>query len=76
VKHVLIGEVLFLLYIFHEKILCKTLLNMNHVTIAVVKLVKFIRARGSNHRQFIYLLQYLDAERADVLYHSSVRWLN
>jgi len=66
----------FLLCIIQREVLCKTVLNMNHVTSTAVRLVNFIRARGLNHRQFISLLQDLDAERADVPQHSSVRWLS
>ena len=38
--------------------------------------MNFIRARGLNHRQFIGLLEDVNADYHDVLYHSNVRWLS
>ncbi|XP_042206651.1 general transcription factor II-I repeat domain-containing protein 2-like, partial [Homarus americanus] len=42
----------------------------------VVKVVNYIRARGLNHRQFITLLEDLESDHTDVLYHTNVRWLS
>ena len=52
------------------------MLQLDHVTKTVVKLVNLIRARGLNHRQFIQLLEESGAEHMDVLYHSNARWLS
>ena len=52
------------------------MLQLDHVTKTVVKLVNWIRARVLNHHQFIKLLKESGAEHTDVLYHSNVRWLS
>jgi hypothetical protein len=49
---------------------------MNHVTGTVARLANFIGARDFSPSQFITQLQDLDAEHADVLYHSNIRWLS
>ena len=48
-------DVIFLHCIIHQESLCKSILQLNHVVNPVVKLVKFIRARGLQHRQFSIL---------------------
>jgi len=40
------------------------------------KLVKCIRARGLQYRQFIAFLEETDAYHQDLLYHCRVRWLS
>lgn len=62
--------------IIHQQVLCKNILHMEHVTDFIVKLVNYIRSRGLNHRQFKNLLQDLDSEYKDVIYHNQVRWLS
>ena len=42
----------------------------------VVRVINLIRARGLNHRQFKRLLDDMESEYSDVLYHSKVRWLS
>ena len=42
----------------------------------VVHVINLIRARGLNHRQFKCLLDDMESEYSDVLYHSKVRWLS
>ena len=39
----------------------------------VVHVINLIRARGLNHRQFKCLLDDMESEYSDVLYHSKVR---
>ena len=56
--------------------LCKSVLKFNHVANTVVKVVKFIRARGLQHRQFISFLKETEADHQDLLYHSLFRWLS
>ncbi|XP_042242397.1 general transcription factor II-I repeat domain-containing protein 2B-like [Homarus americanus] len=62
--------------IIHQEVLCKSVLNLSHVVDTVVKVVNYIRARGLNHRQFITLLEDLESDHTDVLYHTNVRWLS
>ena len=50
-------ELILLHCIIHQEVLCKRVLNMKHDLDQVVKNVKFIRAKGLNHRQFIKLLE-------------------
>lgn len=69
-------DLIFLHCIIHQESLCKSVLQLNHVTDPVVELVNFIRARGLNRRQFITFLEETDADHHDLLYHSRVRWLS
>ncbi|XP_042238726.1 general transcription factor II-I repeat domain-containing protein 2B-like [Homarus americanus] len=66
----------FLHCIIHQEVLCKSVLNLSHVVDTVVKVVNYIRASGLNHRQFITLLEDLESDHTDVLYHTNVRWLS
>ena len=56
--------------------LCKSVLKFNHVVNTVVKVVKFIRTRGLQHRQFISFLKETEADHQDLLYRSLVRCLS
>ena len=72
-----LGHVLIPLHcIIHQESLCKGALNIKHVTDSIVNVVNLIRARGLNHKQFRALLEDLETEHLDVLYHSRVRWLS
>ena len=62
--------------IIHQESLCKSVLDLKHVIDPVVRVINFIRARGLNHRQFKRLLDAIESEYSDVLYHSEVRWLS
>ena len=62
--------------IIHQESLCKSTLPLKHVVDPVVHAVNTIRARGLSHRQFQALLEDVEAEHIDVLYHSKVRWLS
>ena len=62
--------------VIHQENLCKTVLNIKHVIDPVVSVINLIRSRGLNHRQFRALLDDLETEHSDVLYHTSVRWLS
>ncbi|CAM2112122.1 unnamed protein product [Caretta caretta] len=59
-----------------NEVLCKNVLDIDHVVRTVVKIVNYIRARGLNHRQFISLLEDTDAKHQDLLYHTNVHWLS
>ena len=60
-------DVIFLHCIIHQEVLCKSILQLNHVMNPVIKLVNFIRARGLQHRQFIAFLEETDADHQDLL---------
>lgn len=62
--------------VIHQESLCKAALNIKHVIDPVVSVINIIRARSLNHRQFKALLEDLETEHSDVLYHNSVRWLS
>ena len=55
--------------IIHRGSLCKSILDFKHVIKPVVKVINLIRARVLNHRQFTNLLDDLDCQYSDVLYH-------
>ena len=69
-------DIVFLHCIIHQEVLCKSVLILNNVVEIVSQIVNFIRSRGLNHRQFITLLEELESEHSDVIYHSNVRWLS
>ncbi|KAK4310895.1 hypothetical protein Pmani_017575 [Petrolisthes manimaculis] len=50
-------------------------LKLNNVMSIVVSCINFIKSRGLNSRQFKELLNDLDLEYGDVVYHCEVRWL-
>jgi len=62
--------------IIHQESLCGKVLNLQHVTIPVVKCVNKIRARGLNRRQFREYCEMLDEEYGDLILHCEVRWLS
>ena len=62
--------------IIHQESLCKSVLDLKHVIDPVVRVINLIRARGLNYRQFKRLLDDMESEYSDVLYHSKVRWLS
>ena len=69
-------DITFLHCIIHQEVLCKSVLQLNHVLKPVVKLINFIKGRGLHHRQFIKFLEEFDADHQDLLYHFHVRWLS
>ncbi|CAM1320288.1 EPM2AIP1 (predicted) [Pycnogonum litorale] len=62
--------------IIHQESLCKSVLDLKPVIDPVVRVINIIRARGLNHRQFRSLLDDIESQYSDVLYHNSVRWLS
>ena len=66
-------KLVFLHCIIHQHVLCKSELKINHVVHVVTKIENFIRARASNHRQFVALLEESDTEHSDISYHTAVR---
>ena len=62
--------------ILHQENLCTKTASLDHVMTVVVKCVNFIRSQKLNHRQFIEFLKEIEAEHAEILYHTEVRWLS
>ncbi|XP_068089524.1 general transcription factor II-I repeat domain-containing protein 2-like [Hyperolius riggenbachi] len=62
--------------IIHQQNLCGKQLNLEHVMKVVVHSVNFIRSHALNHRTFRKLLDEMESEHEDVIYHSEVRWLS
>lgn len=62
--------------IIHQRVLCRSVLKLNHVIDVVTKTVNFIRARALNHRQFVALLEEHENEHGDIRYQTAVRWLS
>jgi len=51
-------------------------LNLQHVTVPVVKWVNKIRAKGLNRKQFREYCKLLVEECGDLILHCEVRWLS
>ncbi|XP_068103334.1 general transcription factor II-I repeat domain-containing protein 2A-like [Hyperolius riggenbachi] len=62
--------------IIHQQNLCGKQLNLEHVMKVVVHSVNFIRSHALNHRTFRKLLDEMESEHEDVIYHSEVCWLS
>ncbi|XP_023234372.1 general transcription factor II-I repeat domain-containing protein 2A-like [Centruroides sculpturatus] len=62
--------------LFHQHQLCAQKLNMYQMMTDLVKIMNFIRPRGSNHRDFKAYLEEVRSECNDVIYFSKVRWLS
>ena len=59
----------------HQESICKLSLQLTHVMDPVVHAVNLLRARGLKHRQVQSLLEDMEADFTDVLYHTNVRLL-
>lgn len=55
-------DVIFLDWIIHQKVLCKSILRLDHVVKPVVKLINRLQAKGLNHSQFTKFFEDLDAD--------------
>lgn len=62
--------------IIHQEALCAKVIRFEHVMKTVVKIINSIRAAAMQHRLFQQLLQDEDAEYADLILHTEVRWLS
>ena len=62
--------------ILHQESLCKSALSFHQIVNSVVNVVNIIRSKALNHRQFRSLLNDLDSDYDDILYHKNVRWLS
>uniref|UniRef100_UPI0037E7AD0B general transcription factor II-I repeat domain-containing protein 2A-like n=1 Tax=Semicossyphus pulcher TaxID=241346 RepID=UPI0037E7AD0B len=65
-------KLVFLHWVTHQEVLCKSGLKMNNVIDVVTKIVNFIRARALNHT----LLEEHETEHGDTGYHTAVTWLS
>ena len=55
--------------IIHQESLCAQSLRLNNVMSTVVSCINFVKSRGFNSRQFKELLNDLDSEYGDLVYH-------
>ncbi|KAM4043803.1 general transcription factor II-I repeat domain-containing protein 2-like [Anomaloglossus baeobatrachus] len=62
--------------IIHQESLCAQSLRLNNVMSTVVSCINFIKSRALNSRQFKELLNDLECEYGDLVYHCEVRWLS
>ena len=69
-------DITFLHCIIHQEALCKSVLQLNYVVKAVVKMINNKKGRGLHHRQFIKYIEEIDSAHQDLFYHSHVRWLS
>uniref|UniRef100_A0A8P4KFQ5 SPIN-DOC-like zinc-finger domain-containing protein n=1 Tax=Dicentrarchus labrax TaxID=13489 RepID=A0A8P4KFQ5_DICLA len=70
------GSVLKYHCILHQEQLCAKSIGLKNVMQDVVVIVNNIRSKALSHRQFKALLDEMDAQYGDVLYHQEVRWLS
>ena len=62
--------------ILHQENLGTKALKVDNVMQIIIKMVNFIRAKGSNHHQFQEFLKSTEADYGDIIYFSEVRWLS
>ncbi|XP_048852664.1 general transcription factor II-I repeat domain-containing protein 2-like [Brienomyrus brachyistius] len=62
--------------ILHQEQLCARSVGMGDVVRDVIKIINCIRSKALSHRQFRALLEEVDSQYKDVLYHQEVRWLS
>ncbi|XP_063748741.1 general transcription factor II-I repeat domain-containing protein 2B-like [Eleginops maclovinus] len=70
------GSILKYHCILHQEQLCAKNMGLKNVMQDVVAIVNNIRSKALSHRQFKALLDEMDAQYGDVLYHQEVRWLS
>ena len=62
--------------IIHQENLCAQSLRLSNVMSTVISCINFIKSRRLNSRQFKELLNDLDSEYGDLVYHYEMRWLS
>ena len=60
----------------HQEVLCGKVLNMKEIMDIAIKVVCSIRARSLQRRLFRSHLEEAEAEHADLLLHTDVKWLS
>ncbi len=70
------GSVLKYHCILHQEQLCAKSIGLKNVMQDVIAIVNNICSKALSHRQFKALLDEMDAQYGDVLYHQEVRWLS
>ncbi|KAK5855570.1 hypothetical protein PBY51_007235 [Eleginops maclovinus] len=70
------GSILKYHCILHQEQLCAKNMGLKNAMQDVVAIVNNIRSKALSHRQFKALLDEMDAQYGDVLYHQEVRWLS
>lgn len=70
------GKVLKYHCILHQEQLCAKTVGLKNVMRDVVCIVNNISSKALSHHQFKALLDEMDAQYGDVLYHQEVRWLS
>lgn len=63
-------------WIIHQKLFCTKNLKLEHVIDVMINTVNWLRSWGCNHRQVSALLEELNAQYGNLLYHTKVRWLS
>uniref|UniRef100_A0AAV2JGK5 Uncharacterized protein n=1 Tax=Knipowitschia caucasica TaxID=637954 RepID=A0AAV2JGK5_KNICA len=61
--------------ILHQEQLCAKSIGLGDVVRDVIKIINCICSKALSHRQFRALLEEVNAQYSDVLYHQEVRWL-
>lgn len=62
--------------ILHQEQLCAKSIGLGDVVRDVIRIINCIRSKALSHRQFRALLEEVDSQYKDVLYHQEVRWLS
>lgn len=70
------GSVLKYHCILHQEQLCAKSIGLKNVMQDVIAIVNNIRSKALSHRQFQALLDEMEAQYGDLLYHQEVRWLS
>lgn len=70
------GKVLKYQCILHQEQLCAKSVGPKNVMHDVVSVVNDTCSKALSHRQFKALLDEMDAQYGDVLYHQEMRWLS
>ncbi|KAF2893812.1 hypothetical protein ILUMI_12362 [Ignelater luminosus] len=64
-------EIIFLHCMIHQEVLCKRILQFEHIVTVVTQIVSFIRGNALDHQQFTSFLNEVECEDSDVSYHAS-----
>jgi hypothetical protein len=62
--------------ILYQEAMCAKSLNMSHVMDIVVKTANIICSSAFNYQKFVGLLEEIESEHSEIIYHTNVRWLS